>query len=171
MLLRPEFIERLAETLEGIAVSSAHTGPSAREASVLIYHRSNGGSGGAPRAGEIPLLEITLMESDQDGPSSGNDRSSGETCAVVTSALGIVELHGIEEVRLLDATEEAAFYSRPKPGILSFLTVSSRGAIQVYMNISESLEQVELSEASDEELRAAVALKIFAEHTQVFRNE
>ena len=161
MLIRPDLIERLADTLEGIAVSNAaqQSKPNAREASVLVY-RSNATTGeAAPRAGEVPLLEINLMESD------------GEACAVVTSALGIVELHGIEEVRLLEATEEAAFYSRPKPGKLSFLTVSSRGAIQVYMNISESLEQVELSETSDEDLRAAVALKIFAEHTQVFRNE
>jgi hypothetical protein len=159
MLLRPELIERLADTLEGIAVSSAQdTGMGSREANILIYHTAVSDGGGAA-AGESPLLEINLMEGD------------GDACIVVTSALGIVELHGIEEIRLLDATEEAAFYSRPAKGKLSVLTLSSRGAIQVYMNISESLGPMELSEVDDEDLRAAVALKIFAEHTEVFRNE
>ena len=159
MLLRPELIERLADTIEGIAMTSAReTGDGLREANVLIYHSTVIDSG-APRAGESPLLEINLMETDSDA------------CAVVTSALGIVELHGIEEIRLLAATEEAAFYTRPSPGKLSLLTLSSRGSIQVYMNISESLEGMELSDVSDEDLRAAVALKIFSEHTEVFRNE
>ena len=93
-------------------------------------------------------------------------------CVVVTSALGIVDLHGVEEIRLLAATEEAAFYSRPAKGKLSVLMLdrlARRG--QVYMNISESLGPMELSEVGDGDLRAAVALKIFAEHTEVFRNE
>ncbi len=159
MLLRPELIERLADTLEGIAVSDAReTGLGTREANILIY-RTARSEGGGPMAGESPLLEINLLEAD------------GDACAVVTSALGIVELHGIEEIRLLAATEEAAFYSRPAPGKLSMLTLSSRGAIQVYMNISESLGPMELADVGDEDLRAAVAMKIFAEHTEVFRNE
>ncbi len=159
MLLRPELIERLADTLEGIAMSNARdTGLASREANILIYHTAVSDGGGAV-AGESPLLEINLIEQD------------GDACVVVTSALGIVELHGVEEIRLLAATEEAAFYSRPAKGKLSVLTIGSRGAIQVYMNISEALGPMELSEVGDEDLRAAVALKIFAEHTEVFRNE
>ncbi len=162
MLIRTKLIDRLAETLEGIAVSNAHPATQKpedyHEANVLVYH-SSGADVGGPVAGESPLLEITLVETD------------GQVCVVVTSALGIAEMHAVEEVRLLDATEEAAFYSREGPGRISVLTVSSRGAIQAYMNIAESLAAMELSEVSDDDLRAAVALKIFAEHTEVFRNE
>lgn len=159
MLIRTEFIDRLAETLEGIAVSNAReTGAGMREASVLVY-RSSAADVGGPVAGESPLLEINLIESD------------GKACVVVTSALGIVEMHAIDEVRLLAATEEAAFYSRESPGKISVLTVSSRGSIQVYMNIPESLSEMELSEVSDDDLRAAVALKIFEEYTEVFRDD
>ncbi len=171
MLIRPEFIDRLADTLEGIAVSNPReTTPGEREASVLVY-RPTAVDVGGPVAGESPLLEINLIEAD------------GKACVVVTSALGIAEMHGIDEVRLLAATEEAAFYSREQgsldssgptmlaPGKLSVLTVSSRGSIQVYMNISESLADRELSDVKDDDLRAAVALKIFAEHTEVFRDE
>ena len=159
MLIRTEFIDRLAETLEGIAVSNPReTAAGQREASVLVY-RASGVDVGGPVAGESPLLEINLIESD------------GKACVVVTSALGIAEMHAIDEVRLLGATEEAAFYSREGSGKISVLTVSSRGSIQVYMNILESLADMELSEVSDDDLRAAVALKIFAEHTEVFRDE
>jgi hypothetical protein len=159
MLIRTEFIDRLAETLEGIAMSNAReTPPGLREASVLVY-RSSGADIGGPVAGESPLLEINLIESD------------GKACVVVTSALGIAEMHDIEEVRLLAATEEAAFYSHPSNEKTSVLTVSSRGSIQVYMNIAQSLADRELSEVTDDDLRAAVALKIFAEHTEVFRDE
>jgi hypothetical protein len=171
MLIRTEFIDRLAETLEGIAVSNAReTAAGLREASVLVYRPSSADVGG-PVAGESPLLEINLIEND------------GNACVVVTSALGIAEMHSIDEVRLLAATEEAAFYSREQgslgssgpttlaSGKISVLTVSSRGSIQVYMNISESLADMELADVSDDDLRAAVALKIFAEHTEVFRDE
>src|SRR5665213_2438757 len=159
MLIRTEFIDRLAETLEGMAVSNAReSAPGQREASVLVY-RASGADVGGPVAGESPLLEINLIESD------------GKACVVVTSALGIVEMHSIDEVRLLAATEEAAFYSRESSGKISVLTVSSRGSIQVYMNIAESLADMELSDVNDDDLRAAVALKIFAEHTEVFRDE
>ncbi len=90
---------------------------------------------------------------------------------MASSALGIVELHAIDEIRLLEATEEAAFYSRPKTGRLSVLTVSSRGVMQVYMNVAESLLDSELTEVSDDDLRAAVALKIFAENAEIYRSE
>ncbi len=162
MLLRKELVDRLADTLEGIAISNAHAAsPSEegrREASVLVYH-SSGVDVGGPVAGESPLLEINLAEG-EDG-----------TSVIVTSALGIAEMHGVEEIRLLAATEEAAFYAREagdSAGTVSMLTVSSRGALQVYMNVPESLGAMELSNVKDVDLRAAIALKIFAEHTEVF---
>lgn len=157
MLLRPELIERLADTLEGIAMthaSMATTGTDAREASVLVYHSTTGG--GNPIAGESPLLEINLTE------------QNGDASILVNSALGMVELHGIDEVRLLEATEEAAFYRRDSHGSISVLTLSSRGVLQVYMNISESLRDAELGDVRDGDLRAAVALKIFSEGAEVF---
>ena len=162
MLLRKELIDRLADTLEGIAVPNAHPGPDAaegrREATVLIYHTSGIDVGG-PVAGESPLLEINLSEED------------GSVSVIVTSALGIAEMHEVTEVRLLNPTEEAAFFARKEKGMVSMLTVSSRGTLQVYMNIPESLGAMELSTLKDEDLRAAIALKIFAEHTEIFLAE
>ncbi|HEX5315673.1 MAG TPA: hypothetical protein VFX22_03395 [Candidatus Kapabacteria bacterium] len=159
MLIRTEFIDRLAETLEGMAVSNAReTSPNQREASVLVYRPSAADIGG-PVAGESPLLEINMIE------------TGGSACVIVTSALGIAEMHGVNEVRLLAATEEAAFYSRETSSKISVLTVSSRGSIQVYMNIAESLADMELTDVNDDDLRAAVALKIFAEHAEIFRDE
>ena len=138
MLIRTEFIDRLADTLEGMAVSNAHeTAMGQREANILVY-RASGADVGGPVAGESPLLEINLIE------------AAGKACVVVTSALGIAEMHAVQEVRLLAATEEAAFYSRESAGRISVLTVSSRGSIQVYMNIAESLAEMELSEVSDD---------------------
>ncbi|HWF44468.1 MAG TPA: hypothetical protein VG537_07495 [Candidatus Kapabacteria bacterium] len=161
MLIRPELIDRLAEILEGIVMPGAETSQGAlrREASVLVYHtgRSNGPAG-APLAGESPLLEINLMESEDD------------VSVLVASALGMVELHRIDEIRLLESTEEAAFYCHAIPGRLSVLTLSSNGVIQVYMNIDEMLAGLELSEIADGDLRAAVALKIFSENAEVFSN-
>ena len=158
MLIRPELIERLADTLEGIPMNHAGA-TSTSEASILVYHSGQSGSGAGPVAGESPLLEINLTESDAG------------TSVLVNSALGMVELHGVEEIRLLDATEEAAFYSRPGPGKLSFLTISSCGVLQAYMNIDESLRDAELSDIADSDLRAAVALKIFGENSEVFESE
>ena len=165
MLIRPELIDRLADTLEGIpmvlssAPFSGKTGESPlHEASVLVYHSGRPQNGGGPLAGESPLLEILLVE------------SAEEVSVLVNSALGMIELHGIDEIRLLESTEEAAFYCRKMPGSLSVLTLSSHGVIQVYMNIDESLGDLELSEIADGDLRAAVALKIFAENAEVFHN-
>lgn len=160
MLIRPEVIERLAEILEGIPVAIAgDTATKARrEASILVYHsgRSVDGSSVA-LAGESPLLDITLIETDND-------------CSVlVNSAMGMVELHGVEEIRMLESTEEVAFYRRESTGTMSILTLSSRGVLQVYICISESLAEMDLPEIADEDLRAAVALKIFSENAEVFR--
>jgi hypothetical protein len=163
MLIEPKLIERLADILEGIPVSHASSQSSAqaggREASILVYHAGHITEG--PVAGESPLLEISISETDSD-------------CSVmVNSALGMVELHGVDEVRLLEATEEAAFFSHGSRQAgsqqVSMLTISSRGVIQVYMNVSKSLEAMELGDVSDRELRAAVALKVFSEQAEVFR--
>jgi hypothetical protein len=155
MLIRPELIERLADILEGIAVSGASaTNAASREATVLVYH-AGGAGGGAPVAGESPLLEINLTESD------------GEASVLVNSALGTVELRGIQEIRLLEATEEVAFYCRDSQRV-SVMTLSSRGVIQVYMNIVEALRDMDLAAVADQDLRAAVALKIFDENAEVF---
>lgn len=163
MLLTPELIERLADILEGIAVSHPHTGsqsePGTHESSILVYHSGRPQSGTGPLAGESPLLEIHCMESATD------------LCVTVTSALGVVELHAIDEIRLLEATEEAAFFSHDDAGRISMLTLSSRGVLQVYLNLPESLADAELSDISDRDLRAAVALKIFAENSDIFRDE
>jgi hypothetical protein len=154
MLIEPKLIERLADILEGIPVSHA-SGQTGREASILVYHAGHITDG--PVAGESPLLEISISETDSD-------------CSVmVNSALGMVELHGVDEVRLLEATEEAAFFSHASGQQVSMLTISSRGVIQVYMNVSQNLEAMELGDISDRDLRAAVALKVFSEQAEVFR--
>jgi len=153
MLIRPELIDRLAETLEGIAMTSG-SGSASREASVLVYH-AGAAANGAPVAGESPLLEINLVETD------------AEASVLVNSALGTVELRGVQEIRLLEATEEAAFYCRSE-GRVSVMTLSSRGVIQVYMNIAEALRDMDLGSVADQDLRAAVALKIFEENAEVF---
>jgi hypothetical protein len=160
MLIRPELIDRLADTIEGIAIAgTADAKDGAAEASILIYHAGRSEAGNAPVAGESPLLEINLRESDDDA------------VLVVSGALGIVEMHGLEEIRLLDATEEAAFYSRESPGKISVITLSSHGVIQAYLNVAESLIDMDFADVPDDDLRTAVALKIFAENGEVFRRE
>jgi hypothetical protein len=160
MLIKPELIERLADILEGIPVTLANqTEPEVRrEAGILVYHSGRPQTIGAgPIAGESPLLDITLIETDA-------------ACSVlVNSALGMIELHDVEEIRLLESTEEAAFYSHPTSGRLSVLTLSSRGVLQVYMNVSESLADSDLNDVRDEDLRAAVAIKIFQENSEIYR--
>ncbi|MDP4198051.1 MAG: hypothetical protein Q8922_01325 [Bacteroidota bacterium] len=162
MLLEPKLIERLADILEGIPVTHATGGPSrlsseSREASVLVYHSGHSADGAGPVAGESPLLEINFFETDL-----------GAT-VMVHSALGMVELHGVDEIRMLEATEEAAFFNHAGEQV-SMLTISSHGVIQVYMNVAEMLATMDLSEIAERDLRAAVALKVFGEHAEVFRS-
>jgi hypothetical protein len=160
MLIKPDFIERLADTLEGIPVTLANeTEPEVRrEAGILVYHSGRPQSiGSGPIAGESPVLDITLTETEA-------------SCSVlVNSAIGMIELHDVDEIRLLESTEEAAFYSHQTAGKLTLLTLSSRGVLQVYMNVAESLADRDLSELRDEDLRAAVAMKIFQENADVYR--
>jgi hypothetical protein len=87
---------------------------------------------------------------------------------IVHSALGMVELHDVEEIRICDATEEIAIFARAIAGSVSVCTVSSRGVLQVYMNIPRSVTETELADLDEKDLRAAVALKVFTENARVF---
>ena len=59
MLLRPELIERLADTLEGIAMSNARdTGLASREANILIYHTAVSDGGGAVSTAEVRCWKL-----------------------------------------------------------------------------------------------------------------
>lgn len=164
MLIRPELIDALAETLEGLAVSAPNGVAESEESntriesSILLFHpRSNTtGNEKQGRLQETPLLEINFFESDE------------RTMIIVHSALGMVEMHGVEEVRLLEATREAAFLARGASGKTSMLTVSAQGVLQVYSNISQEIEGKELEDLSEEDLRAAVALKVFLGNARVF---
>ena len=159
MLLEPKLIERLADILEGIPVSHAVRPISeGHGASVLVYHSGRPASGSGPVAGESPLLEINFFENDL-----------GAT-VMVHSALGMVELHGVDEIRLLEATEEAAFFSHSDEQV-SMLTISSHGVIQVYMNVPQQLAEMDLADVSERDLRAAVALKVFGEHAEIFARD
>jgi hypothetical protein len=82
----------------------------------------------------------------------------------------MVELHEVEEIRIAPSTREAAFLGRARSGKISMVTVSSRGVLQVYSNIARSVSKKELAEIGDEDLRAAVALKVFSEDARIFTN-
>ena len=167
MLIRPQLIDRLAETLEGIAVphppAGDHASRSLAGATVLVYHSAGGATGaGASRhatAGESPVLEIELSA------------TGAEATVLVNSALGTVQLRRVTEVRLQEATEEAAFYSHQADGTLTVLTISSRGVLQLYAHVPATIEEADFADLHDSDLTAAVALKIFAEHAEIFRSE
>ncbi len=162
--MRKELIESLAETLEGIAVGvdrrRSNEGPNGtgpQEASILLFHpRENNATKSAESTlREVPLLELNLFE-------------VGEHFSVILqSALGMIEMHDVDEIRLLELTNEAAFLSRNGEK-LSLLTLSSNGVIQSYMNISSSLADLEVQDMEESDLRAGVALKMFMENAQVF---
>jgi hypothetical protein len=157
--MRKELIESLAETLEGIAVG-ANEGPNGagpQEASILLFHprENNAARSAESTLREVPLLELNLFE-------------VGEHFSVILqSALGMIEMHDVDEIRLLELTNEAAFLSRNGEK-LSLLTLSSNGVIQTYMNISSSLADLEVQDMEESDLRAGVALKMFMENAQVF---
>lgn len=152
--MRKELIDSLAETLEGIAVggNEGPTGP--QEASILLFHPRENNSSANPLR-EVPLLELNLFEV--------GDRFS----IILQSALGMIEMHDVDEIRLLELTNEAAFFSRNGEK-LSLLTLSSHGVIQSYMNIASSLADTELQDMNEADLRAGVALKMFMDNAQVF---
>ncbi len=150
MLIRPDFIEALAETLEGLPLVEA-TDAARNEATLLIFHSQN--------ERNQPVLELSIRDTDATSSVS------------VQSALGMIEMSGVYEARLLDSTEEAAFFSKSAPGMISMLTVSSKGVVQLYANVNEELMHADLTDISDDDLRAAVAMKVFAENARVFGGE
>ena len=152
MLIKQRLLDALSETLEGLAVGAPPSRKKKQEATVLLY------APGEKTARQTPVLEISLFESE-----------TGCTL-IVNSALGMVELHEVEEVRVSPATREAAFFGRQRAGKMSMVTVSSRGVLQVYSNITRSVSKKELGDIGDEDLRAAVALKVFSDDARVFTN-
>jgi hypothetical protein len=148
MLFRQKVVEQIADALEGIALAGKKS-RSAVDASVLVY-QSRG------KATDAPLIEITLTEND------------AKTNVMIQSPLGIVELNDVEGVRLSEATREVAFFSKIRSGKMTIITVSSAGVLQVYGNLSPSLGTKDLTKLASEDLRAAIALKIFNESSKGF---
>jgi hypothetical protein len=81
---------------------------------------------------------------------------------MIQSPLGLVELNDVEEVRLSESTREVAFFGKTRGGKMTMVTVSSAGVLQVYGNLSPSLGTKDLTKLAPEDLRAAIALKIFS---------
>jgi hypothetical protein len=159
MLLQPELIEALAETLEGLLLPNADA--SSHDATILVFHPrdkkdAKQAVAGKHNASSTPLLEINLSEQ--------NDQCN----AVIHSALGMLELRDIEEVRLSPSTEEAALFLHTSEPLVTVVTISSHGVLQVYANVPRSVSARDLSDLAEEDLRAAVALKIFSEGARVF---
>jgi hypothetical protein len=143
MLFRKNVIEAVAEVLEGLHVSSGQ--------SVLVY-------GGKRTSGDMPLVELTF------GGGRGKPNS-----VQIASALGIVELSAVEQVHISVATREAAFIAKASgAGKITMVTVSSSGILQVYSNIARSISSKDFAKISTDELRAAIALKVFTEGGKKF---
>lgn len=143
MLFRKKVIEAVAEVLEGLQVAS--------DQSVLVY-------GGKRKSGDMPLVELTFAE------------GRGKSASVqIASALGIVELSAVEQVHISAATREAAFIAKASgAGKITMVTVSSSGILQVYSNVARSIASKDFAKISTEELRAAIALKVFTEGGKKF---
>lgn len=145
MLFTEKTIAKLAETLEGIAVGAKSVKGSV-DASVLIFHpeKKNG----------VPLVELALTE-------------SKKMCrTMIQSPLGVVELAEVEEVRVSVPTKEVAFFAKERGGKTTMVTVSSYGVLQVYSQISRKLADKDVSKIDGEDLRAAIALKVFAKRSK-----
>lgn len=142
MLFKQKTIDLVAETVEGIVVG-ASVKRSDMEASILIFHPQ--------KKGDSPLVEIVMIESPKRAK------------LLVQSPIGIVELSDVTEVRVSKATREVAFFDKASGGKVTMLTVSSYGVIQVYSNVSPKLTKKDITEISGENLRAAIAMKIFSE--------
>jgi hypothetical protein len=143
MLFRKKVIESVAEVLEGVVV--------APHQAILIF------GGTKAKSGDMPLVEISFAE------------GKGKTASVqLASALGIVELSAVEQVHTSPATREAAFVAKASAGKITMVTVSSTGILQVYSNIARSVASKDIAKLSTEELRAAIALKVFTEGGKKF---
>jgi hypothetical protein len=149
MLFKQKVVERIADALSGIALPAKKSRGSV-DASVLVYQGKKYGS-------EAPLVEITLSE------------TSERRNVMIQSPLGIVELNEVEEIRLSESTREVAFFGKIRAGKTTMVTVSSMGVLQVYGNLIPSLGKKDLAKLDPEDLRAAIALKIFNEKAAGFR--
>lgn len=142
MLFKQKTIDLVAETVEGIVVG-AYAKPSETEASILIFHPQ--------KKGDSPLVEIVMTETPKRAK------------LMVQSSIGIVELSDVTEVRVSKPTREVAFFGKASGGKITMLTVSSYGVLQVYSNVSPKLTKKDITDISGENLRAAIAMKIFSE--------
>ena len=143
MLFRKKVIETLAEAVEGVLLAPS---------SVLVF-----GSGSRRKEQEMPLVEIVLSE------------PRGKSASVqIQSALGIVELSGVEQVHVSAATREVAFIAKAGSGKITLVTVSSSGVLQIYSNIARTIVSKDITKLSSDELRAAIALKVFIEGGTLF---
>jgi hypothetical protein len=149
MLFRQKVVERVADALSGIALPAKKSRGSV-DASVLVYQAKGSTS-------DAPLVEITLSE------------TSDKRNVMIQSPLGIVELNEVEEIRLSESTREVAFFGKIRAGKTTMVTVSSMGVLQVYGNLTSSLGNKDLTKLASEDLRAAIALKIFSEKSSGFR--
>lgn len=143
MLFKQKLVDRIAEAVEGIAVAS----PDAKVGgSVLVYHPQ--------RRNDTPVVEITYSE-DESG------------CRVlIQSALGTCDLADVRDVLISDATREVAFLTKERSGRLTMATVSSYGVMQVYSDISPKLAKKDVGAVAPDDLRAAIALKLFTKRPQ-----
>ncbi len=141
MLFRQKVVEGIADALSGIAL----VGKKLRgrtDASVLVFQSTG-------KATDAPLVEISMTE------------NAEKTNVMIQSPLGLVELNDVEEVRLSESTREVAFFGKTRGGKMTMVTVSSAGVLQVYGNLAPSLGSKDLAKLEPEDLRAAIALKIF----------
>ena len=149
MLFRQKVVERIADALEGIALAGDKKSRGVIDASILVFQAKS-------KTNDAPLVEITMTENTE------------RTNLMIQSPLGLVELNDVEEVRLSEATREVAFFGKVRSGKMTMVTVSSAGVIQVYGNLSPSLGSKDLIKLASEDLRAAIALKIFRESAKGF---
>ncbi len=138
MLFTQKKLTDLTDTLEGILIGAPKRG--SLDARILIYH---------PEQKSVPVVDITLVEKLRGAK------------VIIQSPLGIVELADVEDVRFSKTTREAAFFGKVTGGRQTFITVSSYGVIQVYGSVKPSLGNKDIKDLSDDDLRAAVAMKIF----------
>src|SRR5689334_13953664 len=102
MLFKQKLVDKIAEAVEGIAVSSQDTKSAG---SVFVYHPQ--------RRNDTPVVEIAYTEN-SDG------------CRVlIQSALGTCDLTDVRDVLISDATREVAFLTKERNGRLTMATVSS----------------------------------------------
>lgn len=139
MLFKQKLIDRIAETVDGIATNSSSKKGTV-DMSIFIYPKQNR---------DTPLVEIALIE-------------SKKSCRImVQSPLGIVELAEVDDIRISAPTREVAFISKERGSKMTMVTVSAQGVLQVYSHISGKLKKQDLTKVTSESLRAAIAMKVF----------